>query len=204
MKKLIAFISIVVMLLVSSACAEKCVVSEKFSIRNGISYGTTREEIKQIESDNGSRLDPDNGWSDFYPGVNLSYTTSLAGHECSLLYFLDENDTLSGFRYIFNTSSAYDVVINSLREKYGFGTYNKVSPFKTRSTTFSSSYVILNPQFNLKSWWLVEFEDCSVCIEAIYVEVAGSTQYRVDYTIFTHEEVDNVLKSTEKSLNEGL
>jgi len=209
MKRIFIFVLVTMMLFANSASAEKLSVSGKFSIRNGISFGMSRDEVMQIESDNGSILhSPADDGAEIFPGVSLCYTTDLLGYKCDILYYFKSDGTLFGFKYHLTSYSAYNDVVQSLCKKYGYPTtINTRSPFQYKTNTYrlSSQVSKIVKYWTPWCWWLIEFEDCSVCIETSQLETkAGNKLYLIDYTIFSHEAADDVLDSKQDSADEDL
>lgn len=211
MRRIVALIMTVAVLFVSSAYAESLVIEENFSIRNGISFGMNADEIQQIEMANGNKLPTeDNGFAFLFP-CDVEYITRLSGASCNILYYLDENDILSGFKYVIFERDTYNSIRDSLSIKYGKANSAEMSPFETKCLSVASKYLYTNPTVTQYDWWLVQYQDCFVCIEASTLKTDVVPLYRVDYTILSYDEVATVLlvqdlieQDSRKTLEEGL
>lgn len=212
MKRIVALIMAVAVLFVSSAYAESIVIEENFSIRNGITFGMKADEIHQIEIANGNKVATGDDSFDFLFPCDAEYITRLGGESCGILYFLDENNVLSGFRYLISKKDTFNSINNSLSEKYGKARIANRPPFETKVFKISSDYMILNPSTTVNGWWLVQYQDCYVFIEASTLKMDRvSPIYRVDYTILSYDEVATVYllqelaeQESQKSLDDGL
>lgn len=207
MKRWVYCILVFICLLSISACAcgeiVPAKINENFFIRNGIVFGMDADEIHQIEVENGnisgaSLVSSEDGWKYYYPDCDAGYQTSLAGYECDIVYYFDDEDLLSGFKYILESERGFKSIKDSLTKKYGkAGTIYDKPPFETQTLSVAAWMVeseIVNAELTTYDWWLVQYQDCYVFIEATTSKFYHyNTYYRIDYSVFSNEEAAVVL-----------
>lgn len=107
MKKLIAFISIVVMLLVN------CASAETFSLHSGVEFGMTMEEVKSAEEGAGCSVSTGNQEI----SVKTEYLGGIAGGYIN--YYFSTNGNLNKCRYQFGNAGDYYTLQEMYSGKYG-------------------------------------------------------------------------------------
>lgn len=94
-------------------------LAETFSIRNGITFGMTKEQVKKIET-----MKVSSEWTD---GTYLSYKNiTISGIKNSILEYHFENKKLINFTMLFNDNATkathekdYKTLNAALKDKYG-------------------------------------------------------------------------------------
>ena len=129
MKKAISVLLIVAML---CTCYSMC-LAEDFSVRGGINFSTTKQEIIAYEKSVASKIveNPTNdSYSEYYTDNCIACDgISYAGYDnCKVIYYFDSNDNLISILYIVrffgdngkkNIPDAYSRLDNALNNKYG-------------------------------------------------------------------------------------
>lgn len=218
MKKVVTFILVLVVFVFGSAYAETTIIDEAFSIRNGISFGMSIEEIQKIEEANQnvmlSSAELDGYTKELFTRYNAGCNTRMAGEGCVLLYRIDETDGLAELKYIFSSEETHNAVKKSLTEKYGpTETRKQLPPFEFSAFTANLDVInYLNPYIKVSQLWLVQYEDCFAMIMASKMEMEGvPTIYQVDYALYSLDEAAAVLtvdelhnQEAQRTLDEGL
>ena len=194
MKKLMAFALILAMLLgnMTTVFADVQFVTEDeaFSIRGGIHWGATKEEIVNIETANENSP---NDSETYYGDYDLSYKTLLAGYEAVITYWLDSNQTLDEFQYILFQSEAYSNIKTALTQKYGVPLFDKQSYIAgTGIDRVSKNLSILSPSERDYAGWIVQYNDCYLMLEMkhlYFTQAKGMSLYLVNYDILSYEEM---------------
>lgn len=200
MKKLLISCLVVLMVYTNMVSAladtQYATVDSEFTIRGGVHYGSTKEEIDAIEKNNGSSpTDTDTFYGETY---DLSYTTPLAGHPACVTYWMDSNGILDEFQYLLYTNESYMDIKSALVDKYG-------APMNTASTStalivgtgidrISEQLKVLSPYDKDYSGWLIKYNDCFLMIETknIYIRKAGNSLYVVNYDILSYDEMQSL------------
>lgn len=130
MKRLISLIIIVVISLASSIS-----IAEPFSVRNGIRFGLSADEILSIEEKNGNKID--NPYGAFY------FDTNVAGYDCRVGYdFADTKNDMNMYRFYYNyaidVGSSDDQ--NSIKKQF----MEKCKIFDDLDKTLSEKYTQVN------------------------------------------------------------
>ena len=156
MKKAISFFIIITMLVI---CSIGNSFADDFSVRNGIQFGMSVDEVKQIEKSNG--MPDDNIYLDGLDYLKTCYqvgykNTSVAGvNNIDVIYtFNKDTKILEHIKYQLGVdsteeaNSAYNSMAKSLTDKYG-------EPRHTDTASYNE--------------WIVDFDDYSIIIyEACY------------------------------------
>jgi len=214
---ILVFVSVLSITTISLAEISIFETNEKFSIRNGITFGMNSDEIDEIETANGNvkLVGEDGDWSFFYPGYDSVYEIMLGGGESNILYYMDSEDKLSGFKYVV-AEKPYSSIVQTLTNKYGKpASFDDKLSLETQALNVSSEVNrAFKPTLTQYDCWLVQYLDCYVFIEATIMKTTDyyiSTNYRVDYTFFSHEEISSLFlikdlweQNAEQSLEEGL
>ena len=201
MKRIVATVIALVMFLTSAACAESIginpiVIHEDFSIRNGVGYGSTLDEVMIIEEKNMSRRndDEDSLVFVFTPGYSIAYNTVLANGGASVAYFFDDNGAVQEIQY----GLPYRVELrDALKEKYGDCNYNEnLSALSTNLPSFNKDITkhIDGGGYRQYSGWMVKYNDCWVLIEFMYYTIFGEQLSRINYRIITDDEMQTYVE----------
>ena len=204
MKKLItACLCLIVLISFINSC-----LAEDFSIRNGIHFGMTIDEVKKCERDNGL---PDSSIyfeSDNYGIIDkyycIGYETEIAGiYDSRLFYYFDlDTKKLREIQYELGSeyqsektaTSNFTDISTSLNSKYGLPEYSSV--------LYSGSLYVIQTQNFLKAIfmskdpgdvafheWLIDYGNYYVLIDSTYyVTDANRHVTGVGYRCVTKEE----------------
>lgn len=189
------------------------IVDEEFSIRNGISFGMTKEEVLAVEKANGNN--PFSETRDFFKDI------SFLGESVDLEYFFTKSNKLSSFAY--SCMPYYDglkvsnldfaTIYEALNEKYGepmltteFSLYStavwKSNPFNlfTHSSKWSADTLsggVASSSEDGKIWisnyavWLVKHKDCAIVIELAEATSTGRSKFwGLGYAAITNEQME--------------
>lgn len=129
MRKIISVVMIIGVLL----CAAPLSIAEEeplFTIRNGVQFGMTRQQIINIEGQPGAT-----------DHRSYTYNTSISGDPAYIVFYFDDSDKLCGIFYLFSEThynsdryiSDYKNIEKSLENKYG-------TPYLTNEYWTSSTY----------------------------------------------------------------
>lgn len=203
MKKTISFFLAITL---HFLCLLGTAFADDFSVRNGIQFGMSVDEVKQLEKDNGMPdynlyLEDNYG---IYTYFCLGYDTSLAGIDGSRLIYCFDNKTnrLKEIKYELGSRykdsekamSIYKTVTETMIQKYGIPDYSssyngKVFPILTES--------MLEAAINATSYddmvfneWVITNDDYYILINCVYFDSsAGGSFCTVGYAYITKEEV---------------
>jgi len=101
MKKLFCITIVIVLLSCLAGCLaeESSNASSTFSVRNGIVFGMTKEQVKEIENNNG--ITSFHVYED-----DIDFYTNIAGYDdCHVIYRFNENNALSQIKYVWGIPS---------------------------------------------------------------------------------------------------
>ena len=214
MKRLLLIIGICLLLIPCSVNADEIKqLNGDFSIRNGIRFGMTSQEILQAEGSNGTLSERDGE-------VRVGYhINSIAGVPIgraasdTLIYHLDKyssGNQLSGIDYwsgyYDNTSKAkdyYPQIYNSMTAKYG-ESFGEFVPFYTNSFSvnvidcirYSSSTTVQG-----FAQWIVRYDGYYVVISTAHLESNGSAQLFITYQRVETGLMEYYLKDLDHSVN---
>ena len=197
MKKLISFILVITLALsMVAAMAEE----EEFSVRNGIKFGMTPDEVRAIEAENGN----ENG-EEF--GRTISYeNVSVAGYPGTTIEYWFEDDSLFQIVYFIGAATGDETEKNakaivsdlygSLKEKYGEPAYNgEVGP--TCSEKFSL-YLKQSTFYSVPGYseWLLNKADEYVNVDLFILSTLG-TKYSP--MLIYNKVADELIESIEQA-----
>ncbi len=216
MKKLLGCLLIIVLsLLLVSASAEE------FSLRNGVKFGMTENEV--IQTENIGFEDAD--WSKYtsLKAIRSEEPLTLAGADGTIVYFFDKNEGLVACFYRHNGMSLFGNIINDsdnqavidkLTEKYGQpigkdSDFVAIGNYIDAVDYYNEQY--FDAPYDLTFYqWLSPIDNGYVDIMFLYTRYreGGSPDSRtITYTFRTNEEVEAVLdqiQQKEDSLNNDL
>ena len=116
-------ISCFIMAIMISLLLSSTTLAESFSIRNGISFGMSVEEVKAKESDlNFEELSEEDYNRGFYPyEITLNAKITMLGNNNTELFYSFNNDALEQIGMFLRGSKKADVdtLFKALTEKYG-------------------------------------------------------------------------------------
>lgn len=202
MKKITAITLAIVIIFVCYTVNAENVYDKEFSIRNGIKYGMSMDEIKNIEIQNGNLIftaDEFGAEQVFGNDVEFVVGTELAGNVATIVYWADDNNVLKEFQYWIPYVS-YSTMENSLVEKYGQPlTKNEIIPFQTRIMTLYDNSSSASPKQTGYSSWVVIYNDCCVVIEILgFDSVYVGNHVNINYNLVSYEEAYAVLSAIEE------
>ncbi|MBR5231118.1 MAG: hypothetical protein IKW00_02590 [Clostridia bacterium] len=197
MKKML-FCIIAALLIISSiatgfAEVQPFEIEENFSVRKGIQFGCSKNNVETIETNNGNEADE----VDTYYGENsydLAYSTALIGYEANVIYWFDENGKLDEFQYMLFQNKAYNDVKASLTQKYGAPLFNEQSYIASTKIDASSKELnILKPSDRDYAGWIIKYNDCFVMLEmkhVYYTNAGGLSLYLINYDLLSYEDMN--------------
>jgi len=159
--------ALLLFLMTATFCVSSAETDDGFSIRGGIRFGMTPNEIIAIEESNGFYYDLTSSGDILY-NAGYSYQLYYEDHELGSVgtlpitrfeYDFDmTTKQMYQFYYVFKTSGAYRYLAPMLTEKYGDPT-----PSDTLVTEKYSDIGARN--HNSQSRWILEYEDQIVVID---------------------------------------
>lgn len=238
-KRLISFSIVLVLLFINSAYADTTRMKGNFTIRNGIAYRMSRENIVAAEKAYGTTQEAknttflvlDNDAPEGYTDVDIVRFNrmTLLGEEhdhCSLIYFLDKNERLTGMHYSINTGdydkynyprtdaqSDYSRLKSDLIAKYGQPIGNvangKGSLLAAHTYSYLAASTLVTYTASNCTQWLVQYDDC-YCIVELFIRDGSSMQQILDhvggvylsYRLVTAEELNELMQEAQQQQNE--
>lgn len=207
-KRLISFVSALILLLMISAHADTKRMQGNFTIRNGITYRMPKDEIISAERAYGNQKEPlSRGlciWDDDAPDGTVTISTlrfegfPLLGEthkRCALGYCLDEKEQLigmyqciiggdDGYTYFkTDAKSDYSRIRSDLIAKYGPPIGELTNGNGTLLTAHTHAYIDADISdvygtTSTCSQWLVQYDDCYCIIELFIREGNSALQTR--------------------------
>lgn len=222
MKRIISISFTLILILGSAAIC----FADSFSIRNGIAFGLTKEEVISIEKNNGlneyekndSKYDPI-----LYPGYDvIKYTvSSIGGIKAGLpngqiVYCFNSSGELDVIIYEYGMilnpdhNESYTSIRDALFSKYGDPlTENENKYIFTTHTykRFNSVHGIRGGRVFHNAQWDQKYDDNYVIIDLIeYTRSSGAdvADIQVEYSRMSHEEMSEILSQgkTQEEKNE--
>lgn len=214
MKKFISILLAMIIAMASvSAFAEATAMEGEFSIRNGIKFGMTIDEVEKIETGINS-LSPGNREYAENKDTMSYYVDSIAGINLvraasdTIEYsFCKETGELEAVSYWFGYDIAreYDSLKSAYQSKYGMPIHeNDGHLFDITPPVLESSMTGFYSQvYDLTAYceWLVKYEDCYVVLDIFTLD---NNQMYAEYMRITNEEmeqlaVDNSAKKEQRN-----
>lgn len=192
MKKLISLlIAMIITVGLMSVFAETTVMEDDFSIRNGIKFGMTVEEVREIEegevSDNTVEINEE--WDDYILGIVKTvgyHKESIAGIPCSgnstnLDYYFNINSgLLEGIRYWYGYYDSalgkeyYNELYDLICEKYGSPLHDNDGKLFDVITNAFGNYFSAGGDSKIRyAEWLKEFNDTWVVVDVVLNEMTS-------------------------------
>lgn len=210
MKKLSCILIAVVLMLTSTSG-----IGEEFSLHNGSTFGMTKEEVVELESNAGITFEESTSGNNFFPSnlPRLEATTYAAGREGTSVYYLfNKNEKVNSLLYI---SSDFmqepienDDVLNTLNEKYGKPATegDKCIAFNGEAyasldvyTNYTRRYPTENVKITLFSQWLYPYDEGRIDIQIMMLDVGYGLHYRIiSYSYRTPEEINTMAEEAEQ------
>lgn len=221
MKKLISLCLIMVLCLTLCPFA----YADSFTLRNGIQFGDTIDDVKQKEKD--LTLEKEDESSDSF---TLKYTGEIAGMDGTATFYFDKDEKkLTDLKYSIETdnlSEMFDIqrkIKDSCIRQYGdpvvLDEDETTFPIKGKAIDYAAYAVYMNRQLGEKSYiwdydeWVVFGEDGNnTKIESVsYYDTSNflGTEYThcyvdVSYSFFTQDELDAIIKAAaQKEMEEA-
>lgn len=210
MKKIISLFLMIAMLFSVSVFAEE----EVFTLHNGLLFGMEKEEAIAIEEENGIILQPTKydmyGTSSYGGSVEKAnaylWIGTIAGQkESGLIIKFDENDKLKYVTYEFSDLSSYDILNESLIEKYGSPSFTSDkggSPFshEKNGETVSATCIVKTTDSQYAEWLIPysDTQDILISHECYYRERIP-TSTKNTYHNWKYHTIDYILLSEERT-----
>lgn len=219
MKRLFATILALIMLCTGTCFADTTKMEGEFSIRGGVKFGMTIEEVQAIEGTGKIWED----WNSYVLGnvTSLSYhEDSLAGISCqggfnNLEYYFGVDDNLRGIRYWYGFFSSalakdyFDELYEALSQKYGEPLDDSNALAGVFASPACDSFFEGSVTIPMISQWMIEYDDSYVIIDLIIQSTGTHSKTfepMIGYREITQEEMNSiwteVIKDAEKKLNE--
>lgn len=216
MKRLISFM-MVLMLMFSSvaAYAEGSRIEEDFTIRNGIKFGMSVEDVRIMEEALGGNAEGETRTKNSSAMGSVTrwgyHVDSIAGIACTgnsttLNYYFNANELLEGVEYWFGYYSPsvgranYNEIYGLMCEKYGTPLHDGDGKlFDVRTSAFDSYFS--SKQFGSNNTvtyaeWLVEFNDTWVVIDVVLHDMkvkSGELEFIVGYRSISKEKMASLV-----------
>lgn len=209
MKKIIALLISTMIVIV---CLSTWAVADEFSLRSGIKFAMSEQEVRTVEKGNGNNVNPEEVASNADESIKkLQYSgVSIAGLDnCTLSFFFSKDGKLQEVGYYLGPngsappSGTYEVMKETLINKYGEPTINATGsmldlvPYGLADNLLL--YQLLGGSLNDLCQWLVEYDDCVVLIDLYNFGLKTLKPY-VEYRMYTKEEVQSVINNKTEQL----
>ena len=167
-------------------------IDENFSIRNGIHFGISKEEVSSLEKAKESEpTDLDTYYGD--NAYDLAYTTMLGAHFAYLVYWFDKDDKLDEFQYLLvGRNSSYESMKDSLIKKYGEPLFSQESDsviVETRTDNVSKELRFMSSVDRNYAGWIFKYNDCYLFLEMKETFIEFANFLAIDYKILSYEEL---------------
>lgn len=224
MKQLIAIVCLLMAFLnplLANAEWELPILHEDFSIRGGVTFGMSKEEVVVIEKNNGNN-----------PSLNTTKQISfekmqfLDAKDVSLNYHFTTQEELSSFAYTINTKLTFSKLKAVMQEKYGV-------PWLTSELSFFKTAIWNEHPYNLflsvggSRWnanklsgyrpknygdrsfplyisgyavWLIKYNDYAVVIEL--AEANDGSYLHLGYAGVSHDEMEDWLLTRQQLIRQ--
>ena len=213
MKKAISILLVLSVII----CGIGSAIAEDFSVRNGIQFGMSVDEVKKIEKDNG--LDDNDmyldGLSNDGTWYQVAYITSIAGIEDSRVIYKFDKDSKKLAAIDYNLGSNLDdetalslllLMKQNLADKYG----EPIHSSYTDGTVFPIvSDILMTAQSLLAGTeyyeWLVKHEDYYVLIDDVYMDLSwlkGGYFCHIGYQYVSATEAESKIQELVESAEE--
>ena len=200
-------ISIFLILSVLTVCIIGAALAEEFSVRNGVKFGLSANDVFAIEKENGITKTPSKYDDTDYTSYSYS-DVSIAGKLGYLNYEFSKDDKLLGIRYLYeeysNTKIAdtYIEMEQLLKEKYGEPLNTDSSGVLFPSYTSALRYGKIRKLLNYEEW-LVEYDDYAVIIDIVFCNNKKAYTCAIGYKCITKEEMNLIVQAFEEKENEA-
>ena len=150
LKKLFCITIIVVLLFcLAGGSVEATAASPTFSVRNGIVFGMTKEQVKEIEKNNEITSLKEN--EDYN---SMEFYATVAGYDdCHVVYTFNENNILSKISYTWGIPSAKPEEAQKVEECYD----KSHNIFETLAESLASKYELIGEMKNEKEYSFIDF-----------------------------------------------
>ncbi|MBQ4639942.1 MAG: hypothetical protein IJB69_05460 [Clostridia bacterium] len=218
--KLCSWVLIIALLMPSLSV----IAEESFSIRNGITFGMSKNDVEIAEQQTEIAEWPDLFLDTLnhtafemafgriplntYSFPDLKYKDNIAGQDCIVFYRFDENDTLITMEYLSVNSTLSTNIVDALQTKYGTPHYNTSKiPFKTTSSMYLNAHKLQYTNTKQQSYvaWILPYSDTYVAIEAMVFSVTNVVYYEhITYTAISFDDYITVMNEMQKNINSDL
>lgn len=204
MNKILSII-IVIAIILSICCVSLAedilVINEDFSIRGGIGYNSTIDDIKKIEEQNDAVVFSSMDDYDTLDVTCIYYSGTVGGFQNSqVTYTLGYTDKqLKEIAYAIDNpkgedeaNRVYNQLVDNIKNKYGEPIYsNENNKTPIVDIEIDKGY----------SQWVVEYNDCYAVISTIYSEnmfKRGEYYNQVLYNLYSKDEMKEIFEQKDK------
>lgn len=200
MKRFMGWMMLIMLLagVLSTACADE------FTLRNGIRFNDTMDEVLSKETEPFATIDREGGMLKTEEGqISNIYGTSVDFHfEEDQLYAMYYR--YPAFKLDWATAGCYELINEALVEKYGRSLSGRAAESVIQSGCFTADSLIAylsGGSVCQGDEWLIEYSDYSVKIEHIYYYNGATEEYEHDlsYVLITDDEIQS--REEEKQKN---
>lgn len=197
------FLALLLLLCASTGALAESVFHEPFSIRGGIHFGMTYDEVRAAETA-GAASDTTLLTYAHSPVRYASYLyyggLTLAGYaDTDLQYGFDENGQLKDITYLLGKlgDKAYDDLLSKLSGKYGEPQFTAPSVLETEALRLytANDNISANSLYRYNGW-LLSYTDCYVKMELVSAKsvISGKSFYWnvIGYRLISFEEFQSV------------
>ena len=190
-------------------------ISENLELRGGISYGMTKNEVTQFETEKGNTdyKTKDSSDAKVY-NYCIDYTTEIAGVNSQyshLTYYFDEQNNLLGMGYSFgdgdhpvNGNNIYDKMYSTIVQKYGkpMSVGDLISSSIYSQILYDSLYMKailkmagVNSPITKVAQWIIAYDDCYLLIDIhIWAFDSSSDPFlNIGYRLFSESELRSLI-----------
>ena len=197
------FLALLLLLCASTGALCESVFQEPFSIRSGIRFGMTYDEVRAAET---ATVSSDTqlltyAHSPTRYAAYLYYSgLTLAGYaDTDLQYGFDEYGELKDITYLLGKlgDKAYDDLLSKLSGKYGEPQFTAPSVLETEALRmYTANDSISNNSLHRYNGWLLSYTDCYVKMELVSAKsvISGKSFYWnvIGYRLISFEEFQSV------------
>lgn len=213
MKGSITMKKVITVLLVLSIiiCGIGSAMAEDFSVRNGVKFGMTEEEVLKIEIENGTTHYESKDLGTKFHYLDC-FQLSIAGFDKSGIWYIFNKKTnkLDDIEYFFLNTSVFSELADMLREKYGEPLNSSFTNGKVwESPSYRMSCAVKYPQKLQYYEWIVPFDDCYTLIDVMYyVEyeygIVLDPHLFITYKYLEKSEVEKLINQQEEEKDRDL
>ena len=216
MKKFISILLAMIIAMASvSVFAEATVMEGEFSIRNGIKFGMSIEEVCAIETTTLCDVKTKNSVTMGKTTMYGYQASSIAGIPCSgksptLRYYFNSEGKLEAIHYWYgyyshnSAWSYYHEMYDLMCEKYGEPLHHSDGEFFDILTPAFDTYFASNGYMKISGYaeWLVEYDDIWVVMDVLLNDMktkSGDYEFSVGYRCISKEKMAAIVSNAERA-----